>query len=85
MNSSGNVIIWFQFSFWLIGLYSNRYAEALGNYEKGMEISTLNSIHLSDTELDEHKRMCEFGIARTNIKLGNFKKGVRKSSRLHRF
>lgn len=41
-----------------------------------MEKATLNSIQLNDDELDEHKRMCEFGIARTNIKLGNFKKGV---------
>lgn len=44
-----------------------------------MDKATLSSIQLNDSELDEHKRMCEFGIARTNIKLGNFKKGVKKS------
>lgn len=56
---------------------SNRHAEALANYEKGLDKATLSSIQLSDTELDEHKLMCEFGIARTNIKLGNLKKGVK--------
>lgn len=56
--------------------YRNRSGEALANYEKGMDKVLLSSIQLNDIELDEHKRMCEFGIARTNIKLGNFKKGV---------
>lgn len=56
--------------------YRNRYAEALTNYEKGVDRTALTQIQLSDTALDEHKRMCEFGIARTNIKLGNYKKGV---------
>lgn len=55
---------------------SNRYADALANYEKGMDKATLDRIQISETALAEHTRMCEFGIARTNIKLGNFKKGV---------
>lgn len=55
----------------------NRYAEALVNYEKGVDKTALTRIQLSDAALDEHKRLCEFGIARTNIKLGNYKKGVR--------
>lgn len=57
---------------------SNRYAEALANYEKGLDKNTLDRIQLSETALKEHKRLCEFGIARTNIKLDNIKKGVRK-------
>lgn len=56
--------------------FSNRYGEALANYEKGMDKTTLDRINLTETELEEHKRLCDFGIARTNIKLGNFKKGV---------
>lgn len=45
-----------------------------------MDKASLDSIQLTNDEFDEHKRMCEFGIARTNIKLGNFKKGVSKKS-----
>lgn len=71
----------FSFSF----IYSNRYAEALANYEKGMYKTTLESIQLSETALEEHKQMCEFGIARTNIKIGNFKKGVRKQTLFLKF
>lgn len=56
---------------------SNRYGEALTNYEKGMDKVTLDCVQLNDTALEKHKQMCEFGIARTNIKLGNLKKGVR--------
>lgn len=41
-----------------------------------MDKTSLSSIQLADDEFDEHKRLCEFGIARTNIKLGNYKKGV---------
>lgn len=70
-------IEWISFLFFsFLFCYRNRYAEALANYEKGMDKASLNSIQLHDTVLDEHKRMCEFGIARTNIKLGNLKKGV---------
>lgn len=58
-------------------IFSNRYGEALTNYEKGMDKATLERINLNEIEFEEHKRLCEFGIARTNIKLGNFKKGVR--------
>lgn len=57
---------------------SNRYAESLANYEKGLEKSTLDNIQLSESALKEHNRLCQFGIARTNIKLDNIKKGVRK-------
>lgn len=37
----------------------------------------LDRVQLNEIALEKHKQMCEFGIARTNIKLGNFKKGVR--------
>lgn len=60
----------------MLSFLRNRYGEALANYEKGLDKASLSSIQLNDGEFDEHKRMCEFGIARTNIKLGNFKKGV---------
>lgn len=39
------------------------------NYERG----------LTAASLDEHVRQCQFGIARTNIKIGDYKKGVRNS------
>lgn len=39
---------------------------------------TLNQLQLDQAALEEHKQMCKFGLARTNIKLGNFKKGVSK-------
>lgn len=62
---------------------SNRYAEALANYEKGMEKMTLDQLQLSEGALEEHKQMCKFGLARTNIKLGHFKKGVRTKNRIN--
>lgn len=60
--------------------HRSRYAEALTNYEKGMDQTSLDRVQLSEADLAEHKRLCEFGIARTNIKLDNIKKGVRKIS-----
>lgn len=70
------------FSFFIFHFRSNRYAEALANYEKGMDKMTLDQLQLSEAALEEHKQMCKFGLARTNIKLGNFKKGVRTKNRI---
>lgn len=57
-------------------MYRNRYSEALSNYEKGMETSSLEQSKFNEFNAVEHKRLCESGIARTNIKIGNYKKGV---------
>lgn len=54
----------------------NRYAEALSNYEKGMDTASLDRIQMNEAARAEHQRLCEFGIARSNIKVGNYKKGV---------
>lgn len=54
----------------------NRYGEALANYEKGLDMASLDRIYLSESSRAEHERLCKFGKARTNIKMGNFKKGV---------
>lgn len=62
--------------FLLFFKHRNRYAEALANYEKGMDKATFDRIPMPETALEEHKRMCAFGIARTSIRLENFKKGV---------
>lgn len=48
---------------------SGKYSEALMNYERG----------LTAASSDDHVRQCQFGIARTNIKIGDYKKGVRNS------
>lgn len=50
-------------------LFSGKYSEALANYERG----------LAATSSDDHVKLCQFGIARTNIKIGDYKKGVSNS------
>lgn len=62
---------------------SNRYAEALQNYERGVDTDLLQKTSLSERELVEHRRVCEFGMARTNIKVGNTHKGVNLAMQLN--
>lgn len=37
----------------------------------------MDKSELSEEALAEHRKTCEYGIARTSIKIGNYKKGVR--------
>lgn len=48
------------------------YAEAIGNYEKGLKVDASDS----DPELVNHRKLCQHGIARTSIKNGEYRKGV---------
>lgn len=56
-----------QNAFSLCFFFSGKYSEALTNYKRGLAAANSN----------EHVRLCQFGIARTNIKIGDYKKGVR--------
>lgn len=69
-------------SFCFFSFKSNRYGEALVNYEKGLDANALNKSELNEETLAEHKKICEYGIARTCIKLGNYKKGVSNTYQL---
>lgn len=59
---------------------SGSYAEALRHYERGILTEWIqndaNGLILSN-ELQEHIRLCNTGIARTSIKNGDYRKGVR--------
>lgn len=52
------------------------------NYERGLDMELLNKAGLHENELAEHIRICEFGLARTNIKVGNTHKGVSMAKKL---
>lgn len=56
--------------------FSNRWAEALQSYERALDAGLLAKTNMNQHELSEHRRICEFGLARTNIKVGNTQKGV---------
>lgn len=64
------------FAHYVSDLIRNRYGEALSNYEKGMDNMLLQKSAMDKNTAAEHLRSCKFGIARTNIKIGNYKKGV---------
>lgn len=45
------------------------------NYEKGLDKEKLLKLG-EEINMEEHVRLCQFGIARTNIKIGDFRRGV---------
>lgn len=65
-----------QFTNCVFGIIRNRYGEALSNYEKGMDNMSRQKSVMDENTVSEHLRSCKFGIARTNVKIGNYKKGV---------
>lgn len=62
--------------FYVYGIIRSRYGEALSNYEKGMDNVSLQESVIDENTVAQHLRSCKFGIARTNVKIGNHKKGV---------
>lgn len=47
------------------------------NYERGLDENLLEKANMSANTSAEHFRLCQFGIARTHIKLGDYKKGIK--------
>lgn len=64
------------FTHYAFYIIRNRYGEALSNYKKGMDSMSLQKTVMDENTVAEHLRSCKFGIARTNVKVGNYKKGV---------
>lgn len=54
-------------------LCRGNHAEAIINYEKGLQ---LNDVDEQKQDIAEHKKLCQYGIARTSIKNGDYRKGV---------
>lgn len=53
------------------------------NYERGLDENQLIKSGMVDNNLTEHFRLCKFGIARTHIKLGDYKKGIKLAMELN--
>lgn len=54
-------------------LCRGNYAEAIINYEKGLQLTDVDE---QKQDISEHKKLCQYGIARTSIKNGDYRKGV---------
>lgn len=53
------------------------------NYERGLDEDRLAKAGMAESNLAEHFRLCKFGIARTHIKLGDYKKGIKLAMELN--
>ena len=62
--------------------YRGNYADALYHYEKGYKEDLINNSEEQmlikfSPEYEDHVRLCKMGIARTSIRAGDFRRGVK--------